>query len=105
MERMKVKSSNINSIGYDELTKTLEVEFSNNGIYQYKEVPKEVYEGFSKAESIGSYFAKNVRTKGYTYLKIECKHDGDTMSILNGSDEGKLRCCKCNKIFKPEEKK
>lgn len=70
MERIPVKSSNIKSIGYDEATKTLEVEFSNSGIYQYKEVPKEVYEGFSKAESIGSYFAKSVKAKGFAYLKV-----------------------------------
>jgi hypothetical protein len=73
MERIKVKSSNISSIGYDAATKTLEVEFSNSGVYQYKEVPKEVYEGFSKAESIGSYFAKSVRAKGFSYLKVEQK--------------------------------
>lgn len=70
MERKLVRSSNIKSIGYDEETKTLEVEFTNGGIYQYKEVPKEIYEGFSKTESIGSYFAKSVKAKGFAYLKF-----------------------------------
>jgi hypothetical protein len=73
MERLPVKSSNIKSIGYDEVTKTLEVEFTNRGVYQYKEVPKDIYEGFSKAESIGKYFAKNVKAKGFTYLKLLTK--------------------------------
>ena len=71
MERIKVKSSNISSIGYDELTKTLEIEFANGGLYQYKEVPKEVYEGFNKAESVGKYFFSAVKAKNFAYLKVE----------------------------------
>lgn len=71
MERVKVKSSNINAIGYDEITKTLEVEFVNGGIYQYKEVPKEIYEGFIKAESVGKYFFAKVKNANYAYLKVE----------------------------------
>jgi len=62
MERIKVVSSNIKSIGYAELTKTLEIEFTKSGVYQYKDVPKEIYEGFSKAESIGKYFYANIKS-------------------------------------------
>lgn len=33
MERVKVSSSNIRSIGYEESTKTLEIEFKQGSVY------------------------------------------------------------------------
>ena len=35
MERIRVKSGTIRSIGYDESTKILEIEFQQGGIYRY----------------------------------------------------------------------
>jgi hypothetical protein len=61
MERKSVESSNIKSIGYDEATKTLEVEFMKSGVYQYKAVDVQVYDAFMKADSKGKYFAAKVR--------------------------------------------
>ncbi len=42
MERISVLSSVIRSIGYDNLTMTLEIEFANGGVYEYMDVPAEV---------------------------------------------------------------
>ena len=71
MERKPVESSNIKSVGYDEVTKTLEIEFKGSGVYQYKGVPKEIYEGFSKAESIGKYFYAKVKSnREYKFEKV-----------------------------------
>jgi hypothetical protein len=39
MNREAVTSSNIASIGYDEDSQTLEIEFLNGGLYQYFDVP------------------------------------------------------------------
>ena len=39
MDRIQVRSSNIRSIGYDQKTQTLEVEFLKGGVYQYFDVP------------------------------------------------------------------
>lgn len=61
MERKKIVSSNINSIGYDEDTKTLEVEFFNQKVYQYSPITQEGYSLLMNAESIGSFFAKNIK--------------------------------------------
>ena len=44
LERIPVQSSNLKSVGYDERSQTLEVEFLNGGIYQYTRLPKYVYE-------------------------------------------------------------
>ncbi len=34
MDKIAVQSSDINSIGYDEINKTLEIEFHSGGVYQ-----------------------------------------------------------------------
>jgi len=56
-----VISSNIKSIGYDEETRIMEVEFHSGGIYQYKNVGKEVFTSFMESESKGSYFHQYVK--------------------------------------------
>ncbi len=69
MERKPVDSSNISSIGYDENSNTLEIEFRSGAIYQYFDVPLNVFEGLRDAESKGQYFAQNV--KGYyRFVKV-----------------------------------
>ena len=42
IDRYPVESSNIVSAGYDAETRTLEVEFSNGGVYRYGDVPSDV---------------------------------------------------------------
>ena len=49
MERKRVNSSKLRSVGYDEKTMTLEVEMSNGQIYQYVKVYPEVYRRFMAA--------------------------------------------------------
>lgn len=44
MDRYSVASSNISAVGYDEQFETLEVEFLNGSIYQYYNVPRNLYE-------------------------------------------------------------
>lgn len=63
MKRKPVSSSNIVSVGYDDKKLTLEVEFSGGGVYTYSGVPKKTYDGLMKAESVGSFFHKNVKTQ------------------------------------------
>lgn len=69
MERKLVTSSNIASIGYDENTSTLEIEFLNNTIYQYFDVPQQVYGGIMSADSHGQYLAQNIKGV-YRYSKV-----------------------------------
>ena len=56
MERKKVSSSQIRSVGYDEKSQTLEVELSDGSIWQYTRVPSEVHRGLLAAPSLVSYF-------------------------------------------------
>ncbi len=62
MERDKVVSSMMESIGYDEETKTLEIEFTNGSIWQYEPMTAEGYRDFLKSDSMGSYFHKFIKS-------------------------------------------
>jgi hypothetical protein len=55
-----VKSSNICSVGYDTLLKILQVEFLNGSVYQYYDVPKDIYDKLLKADSKGRFFNANI---------------------------------------------
>ena len=55
MNLIKVDSSMIYALGYDEEAQILEVVFKRTGVYRYSNVPKEVYEGLMQADSKGSY--------------------------------------------------
>ncbi len=60
MTRTAVKSSNLRSVGYDPTAKILEIEFKN-GVYQYADVPLEVYEALMASASLGRYFIQNIK--------------------------------------------
>ena len=68
MNREPVTSSNVVSVGYDEASETLEVEFKN-GVYQYYNVPKLIYEQMMSAESIGRFLNVHIKP-AYPYAKV-----------------------------------
>jgi hypothetical protein len=70
MNRKPVSSSNISSVGYDERSHTLEVEFHSRAVYQYYGVPAAVFHGLLTASSVGSYFAVNVKKAGYSFRQV-----------------------------------
>jgi hypothetical protein len=70
MERKQVISSNINSIGYDANTGTLEIEFvKDRSIYQYYSVPQAIYRGLMAASSHGTYLSSEIKDK-YSCKKL-----------------------------------
>jgi len=66
-------SSLIKSTDYTPDTQQLLVTFNNGQQYLYTEVTEEEYQNFCKAESKGSFFSKNFRTKKFTKLEAETK--------------------------------
>ena len=56
MERKRVHSSKIRSIGYDENSMVLEVEMSNRQVWQYSKVYPEVYRRFMNAPNPTAFF-------------------------------------------------
>ncbi len=61
MDRQSVASSNLASVGYDEDTETLEVEFQNGSVFQYHGVPAETHKQLIQAGSVGRFFSSNIR--------------------------------------------
>lgn len=69
MERESVSSSNIASIGYDNESGTLEIEFLNGSLYQYFDIPENVYYELMGADSYGRYLARSIKGH-YRYSKV-----------------------------------
>jgi hypothetical protein len=69
VERKRVNSSSIRSVGYDAPNRTLEVEFSNGSIVRYERVPAEIYRRFMAAPSATSYFRDEIE-ESYTARRI-----------------------------------
>lgn len=70
MNREHVESSNIESIGYDSESQTLEIEFLNGSVYQYFDVPDHIYTELIGAASHGEYLAANIKGH-YRYSRVQ----------------------------------
>jgi len=55
-----VVSSNISTIGYDEDTQELYIEFKKS-TYKYDNVPKKIFDELFVASSAGLYYLNNIR--------------------------------------------
>ena len=69
MIRKSVKSSNVISVGYDEKEKTLEVEFTKGGVYQYYNVAYTTYERLLTSTSVGKFIHSDIRGR-YRFKKL-----------------------------------
>ena len=69
MNREPVASSNIASIGYDEPSQTLEVEFTTGGIYQYYNVTQAICDQLMQAGSKGQFLAYQIKN-AYPYSRV-----------------------------------
>jgi len=65
----EIESSNIKKTEYDTETKQLVTEFNNGLIYEYEDVPLQIYTRFRMAESQGKYFMSEIAKK-YKYKKV-----------------------------------
>lgn len=69
MKMVKVTSSNIDTVGYDNDTRQLQVTFKSGDTYRYQDVPVSTFASLLTAKSRGSFFAKNVAKK-FTPMKV-----------------------------------
>jgi len=78
MERQKLNSKILASVGYDPITRDLEVEFrarkdeDKRRVYRYHAVPAERYAEMMAAESFGSFFLDRIKPN-YDCTRIEEK--------------------------------
>jgi hypothetical protein len=70
MDRRPVRSSNVASVGYDESSSTLEVEFHGGRVYRYFGVPEQHFVALTAGVgSVWKYLNRNV--KGiYRYRQV-----------------------------------
>jgi hypothetical protein len=72
MQRQPVSSSSVDSIGYDDAPRTLEIAFKTGGVYRYYGVEAEVFEQLMKASSKGRFVNAYVRN-AYPFSRIEIR--------------------------------
>jgi hypothetical protein len=63
MKTIAVDSTTLRAVGYDAERQLLPIEFHNRSIYQYFEVPGNVYEELMQAPSKGAYFNRSIRPR------------------------------------------
>lgn len=65
-----IDSSSVEAIEYDTDTQQLTVEFNGGNVYDYFNVPEDVFEALGEAESVGHYLNENIKGE-YSYEKVE----------------------------------
>lgn len=78
IEMFEIESSQISRIGYDAESQTLAIQFKGKGekpgsVYHYASFTADDWQAFREAESVGSWFYKNVKPnkEKYPYTRIE----------------------------------
>jgi hypothetical protein len=69
MQRKRVNSSRLRSVGYDEKAQLLEVEMSNGQVFQYSKVYPEVYRQFMAAPNPTTFFDDKIAEE-YTARRV-----------------------------------
>ena len=70
MAKVHVQSSSVAEISYDPKTKILEVVFRKGDVYQYLDVPMNVYHDMICADSVGRFFNLQVKSN-YKFTKVK----------------------------------
>jgi KTSC domain len=68
MQRNSVASSNLQSVGYEPQSATLEVEFQDGRVYQYYGVPQNMYDRTMSAPSKGQFLNAYIKNQ-YPYSR------------------------------------
>lgn len=69
MKITPVESSTLVTVGYDESSKLLQLEFCSRAVYRYFAVPPAVHEALLAASSKGSYFNQVIRGR-YRFARV-----------------------------------
>jgi hypothetical protein len=69
VERKRVNSSRLRSVGYDEKSRTLEIEMSNGQVFQYVGVYPEVYRRLMAAPNPSTFFDDKIAEE-YTPKRV-----------------------------------
>lgn len=72
MQMQTVTSSNIAAIGHNADTSTLRITFNSGTSYDYQNIPESLFRELLVAESVGSFFTRNIKSQPevYPYTKV-----------------------------------
>ena len=93
MNRIYVESEAIESVGHEQGSQTLEIEFKNKSIWQYHPVTGDIFTEFMNSESKGKYFYAHIKGR-YTEAPVFTKEkpvnrEGMTIRISWNEDKRK----------------
>lgn len=71
MNRIPIRSSHLKSIGHDEKTNTLEVEFQNGRVYQHANVNRSAYHQILAMPSSGGAFHRIIKARNHPATEIK----------------------------------
>jgi hypothetical protein len=75
MERSPLASSSVASVGYDDATQVLEIEFRSGRIYQFANVPRGVFDWLLRTPNKGSFVARMINGR-YRYSDVTSEANG-----------------------------
>lgn len=75
IELKECASSSMKAHGYDPATKTLAVQFNGGKVYHYEGVDENTYTSMCCADSLGKYFAQNIRHRFTGVLQPDDKKE------------------------------
>lgn len=61
MDMHPVQSSHMRAVGYEPTSRTMHIQFHNGEVHEYTGVPQPFHDTMMSAESVGSFFHKNVK--------------------------------------------
>ncbi|MCG8708955.1 KTSC domain-containing protein [Brenneria sp. 4F2] len=70
MQRKRVSSSELFSVGYDAENSVLEIELLNGSIYQYRGVARMIYEELMSSSTKSRYYSRYIKSS-FSYEKIQ----------------------------------
>jgi KTSC domain len=70
MQRIRLDSTVLQSVGYQDQLVLLELEFRDGTIYHYFKVSEQIFQELLRAESRGAYFNANIRHR-FAYAQIQ----------------------------------
>lgn len=70
LQRKRVSSSELFSVGYDAENSVLEIELLNGSIYQYRGVARMIYEELMSSSTKSRYYSRYIKSS-FSYEKIQ----------------------------------
>jgi KTSC domain len=88
MDRKPLRSGKLRAAGYDESSRTMEIEFVNGDVFEYKPVSRELFRQLMASPSPSSFFEDKIdeQFNGKRLAKSSKSDAGDAFDSLFGKE-------------------